>query len=136
MAPLNYLALKHLHITFAALSGGFFLVRGLWMLWDSPMLQRRWVKVVPHVVDTLLLASALSLVFWSGQYPFVQHWLTAKVLALLAYIMLGTVALKRGRTKSVRAFALLAALATFAYILAVAQTRQADVVLQALGLGR
>jgi uncharacterized membrane protein SirB2 len=130
---MNYLALKHFHITFAILSGSFFLLRGLWMLLDSPMLQRRWVKVVPHVVDTLLLASALGLVFWSGQYPFVQGWLTAKVLALVAYIVLGTIALKRGKTKGVRTFALLAALATFAYIMAVALTRRADVVLQALG---
>lgn len=131
---MNYLALKHIHITFALLSGSFFLLRGLWMLLDSPMLQRRWVKVVPHAVDTLLLASALGLVFWSGQYPFAQNWLTAKVLALLAYIVLGTVALKRGKTRGVRSFALLAALATFAYIVAVALTRRADVVLQALGL--
>lgn len=131
---MNYLALKHIHITFALLSGGFFLLRGLWMLLESPLLQRRWVKVVPHVVDTLLLASALGLVFWSGQYPFAQGWLTAKVLALLAYIVLGTIALKRGRTRGVRSFALLAALATFAYIVAVALTRRADVVLQALGL--
>lgn len=132
---MNYLAIKHLHITFAVLSGSFFLLRGLWMLADSPMLQRRWVKVTPHVVDTLLLASALVLVFWSGQYPFVQPWLTAKVLALVAYIVLGTMALKRGRTKGVRTFALLAALATFAYIVAVALTRQAAIALQALGLG-
>ena len=133
--PVNYLAIKHIHITFAALSGGFFLLRGLWMLLDSPMLQRRWVRIVPHVVDTLLLTSALALVFWSGQYPFVQNWLTAKVLALVAYIVLGTIALKRGRTKGMRTFALLAALATFAYIVAVALTRQVGVVFQALGLG-
>ena len=120
-----YLAVKHLHITFAAVSGSFFLLRGMWMLLDSPMLQQRWVRVVPHVVDTLLLTSALVLVFWSAQYPFVQTWLTAKVLALVAYIVLGTIALKRGKSKGVRSFALLAALATFAYIVAVAQTRQA-----------
>jgi uncharacterized membrane protein SirB2 len=131
----NYLALKHLHITFAALSGSFFLLRGVWMLQDSPLLQRRWVRIVPHVVDTLLLASALGLVFWSGQYPFVQNWLTAKVLALVAYIVLGTIALKRGKTKGIRTFALLAALATFAYIVAVALTRRADVLFQAAGLG-
>ena len=103
------------------------------MLLDSPLLQRRWVKVVPHVVDTLLLTSALGLVFWSGQYPFVQTWLTAKVLALLAYIVLGTIALKRGKTKGVRTFALLAALAVFTYIVAVALTRNAGVVGQMLG---
>ena len=128
-----YLAVKHLHIIFAAVSGSFFLLRGMWMLLDSPMLQQRWVRVVPHVVDTLLLTSALVLVFWSAQYPFVQTWLTAKVLALVAYIVLGTIALKRGKSKGVRSFALLAALATFAYIVAVAQTRQAGAVFQVLG---
>ena len=122
---MNYLAIKHLHITLAVLSGSFFVLRGLWMLLDSSMLQRRWVKVVPHVVDTLLLTSALVMVFWSGQYPFDQPWLTAKVLALVVYIGLGTIALKRGKTKAVRAWAWLAALATFAYIVAVALTRQA-----------
>ena len=132
---MNYLAIKHLHITFAVLSGSFFLLRGLWMLLDSPMLQRRWVKVVPHVVDTLLLTSALVLVFWSGQYPFVQAWLTAKVLALVVYIVLGTIALKRGKTKGVRSFALLAALATFAYIVAVALTRNAAPAWAFLGVG-
>lgn len=121
---MNYLFVKHLHITFAVISGSFFLLRGLWMLLDSSMLQRRWVKVVPHVVDTLLLATALVMVFWSGQYPFVQAWLTAKVIALIVYIGLGTMALKRGRTKALRVSALLAALAVFAYIVAVALTRQ------------
>ena len=122
---MNYLVIKHLHITLALLSGSFFLLRGIWMLGESPLLQRRWVKVVPHVVDTLLLTSALVLVFWSGQYPFEQPWLTAKVLALIVYIGLGTVALKRGKTLGVKTFAMFAALATFGYIVAVALTRQA-----------
>ena len=121
---MNYLLVKHLHITFAVISGSFFLLRGIWMLLDSGMLQRRWVKLVPHVVDTLLLTTALIMVFWSGQYPFVQSWLTAKLLALIAYIGLGTIALKRGKTKTVRTSALLAALAVFAYIVAVALSRQ------------
>ena len=121
---MNYLVVKYLHITFAVISGSFFLLRGIWMLLDSSMLQQRWVKVVPHVVDTLLLTTALVMVFWSGQYPFVQAWLTAKVVALIVYIGLGTMALKRGRTKAARVGALLAALAVFAYIVAVALTRQ------------
>ena len=131
---MNYLAVKHLHITFAVLSGSFFVLRGLWMLGDSSLLQRRWVKVLPHGIDTLLLASALVMVFWSGQYPFVQPWLTAKVLALGVYIVLGTLALKRGKTRGVRTFALLMALATFAYIVAVALTRRADIGLHLPGL--
>lgn len=122
---MNYLAIKYLHITSVVLSGSFFLLRGLWMLRESDLLQRRWVRVLPHIIDTLLLGSALVMVFWSRQYPFVQPWLTAKVLALLVYIGLGSVALKRGRTRAVRRWAFAAALATFAYIVAVALTRHA-----------
>ena len=121
---MTYLLVKHLHITCAVLSGSFFLLRGVWMLLESDALQRRWVKVVPHVVDTVLLTSALVMVFWSAQYPFVQPWLTAKVLALLAYIVLGTIALKHGQTKATRTAALVAALAVFAYIVLVALSRQ------------
>ena len=122
---MTYLLVKHLHITCAVLSGSFFLLRGVWMLLESDALQRRWVKVVPHVVDTVLLTTALTMVFWSAQYPFVQPWLTAKVLALLAYIVLGTIALKRGQTKATRTAALVAALAVFAYIVLVALSRKA-----------
>ncbi|WP_230412047.1 SirB2 family protein [Undibacterium hunanense] len=122
--PVSYLAIKHLHMTCAALSGSLFLLRGIWMLRSSAMLTRRWVKVLPHVIDTVLLASALTMVFWSGQYPFRQDWLTAKLLALILYIVLGSIALKRGKTPAIRAVALLAALLVFAYILSVALTRQ------------
>ena len=73
-------------------------------------------------MDTLLLASALTLAGLSGQYPFVQAWLTAKVLGLLVYIVLGVVAL-RGLTARVRLFAFGAALATFAWIVSVALSR-------------
>lgn len=121
---MSYLAVKHLHMMFAALSGMLFLLRGVLMLQDSALLQQRWAKLVPHVIDTVLLASALVMVFWSAQYPFVEGWLTAKVLALIAYILLGTIALKRGKTKQVRLAAFLAALAVFAYIVKVALTRQ------------
>lgn len=129
----TYFAIKHLHITFALLSGLFFLLRGVWMLLESSLLQRRWVRVLPHVVDTLLLASALVLVFWSGQYPFAQPWLTAKVLALIAYIVLGTLALKRGKTKLMRVNAFVAALSFFVYMLAVARTREPLIPFQVLG---
>jgi len=121
---MDYLAVKHLHMSCAALSGALFALRGVWMLQGSDMLQRRWVKIAPHLIDTLLLVSALVLVFWSGQYPFAQPWLGAKVVALALYIVLGAVALKRGRTARIRAGAFAAALTVFAYIVAVAITRQ------------
>lgn len=120
---MSYLAIKHLHMTCAALSGAFFFVRGIWMLRDSALLQRRWVRIAPHMVDTLLLASAVTLAVWSGQYPFAQAWLTAKLLALVVYILLGTIAIKRGKTKKIRALAFVGALATFGYIVMVAITR-------------
>lgn len=120
---MNYLAIKHLHMLCAGISISLFTVRGIWMLADSPMLTRRWVRIAPHVNDTLLLTAAITLAVWSHQYPFDMPWLTAKVLALLAYIGLGTVALKRGRSKPIRAGAFVLALLTFAYIVAVALTR-------------
>jgi uncharacterized membrane protein SirB2 len=120
---MNYLLLKHLHMSFAAMSGALFLLRGLWMLRESPRLRQRWVRIVPHVIDTVLLASAVALAIWSAQYPLAQPWLTAKVGALLLYIVLGSVALKRGRSKPVRAAAFIAAMATFAYIVAVALSK-------------
>ena len=121
---MEYLTLKHFHMSCAALSGSLFLVRGAWMLRDSPRLHDRWVRIAPHIVDTLLLASAIALAVWSGQYPGVQGWLTAKVAALIIYIVLGTIALKRGRTKMVRFLAFIGALAVFGYIVAVALTKQ------------
>ena len=125
---MDYFAIKHFHMSCAMLSGALFLLRGGWMLADSPKLQQRWVKIVPHVVDTLLLASALTLAWLSAQYPFAQGWLTAKVVALVVYVVLGTIALKRGKTKQTRTTALLAGLAVFGYIVAVAVTKNPFVV--------
>lgn len=120
---MNFLLLLRLHISMVTLSGGLFVLRGLWMLADSPRLQRRWVKVVPHLIDTVLLASGIGLALLIRQYPFADGWLTAKLVALVAYIVLGTIALKRGRTKAGRVTAWLLALATFAYIVAVARSQ-------------
>lgn len=122
---MDYLAIKHLHMGCAGLSIALFLLRGTWMLQGSAMLQRRWVRIAPHLVDTVLLGSAITLAIISHQYPFAQPWLGAKVVALVLYIVLGTIALKRGRTLRTRAIAFAAAIATFAYIVMVAVTRQA-----------
>lgn len=119
-----YFALKHLHLTAVALSFTLFALRAFWMLRESPQLQQRWVKIVPHIIDTVLLVSALSLAWMLQQYPFVDSWLTAKVLALLAYIGLGTVALKRGRTRKIRILALVGAVLSAAYIVSVALSHQ------------
>jgi uncharacterized membrane protein SirB2 len=118
----SYLALKALHVGCVITSYSLFLLRGVWMLRGSALLQRRWVKIVPHVVDTLLLTSAILLALTIRQYPFVSSWLTAKVIGLVIYIALGTIALKRGRTLTIRVWAWIAAQLVFFYIVAVAVT--------------
>lgn len=120
---MTYALIKLVHMSCAALSFGLFFLRGMWMLRAPQRLQQRWVRIAPHVVDTVLLGSAVTLAVLSRQYPGVQGWLSAKVVALLVYIMLGMVALKRGRTRGVRLIAWLAALTVFVYIVAVARTR-------------
>lgn len=121
---MDYYGLKHFHMTCAGLSGLLFLLRGGWMLRGSNMLQQKWVRIAPHLIDTLLLVSAILLAVWSRQYPGQQPWLTAKLLALAGYIVLGSVALKRGRTQGQRSAAFIGALALFAYIVAVAVTKR------------
>jgi uncharacterized membrane protein SirB2 len=123
MSPSTYLFAKSIHVGCVVVSLAGFGLRGLLMLAGSPRLSGRFLRVAPHIIDTLLLASALWLAWLLGQYPFVHAWLTAKVLGLLAYIGFGTVALRRGRTKAVRTAALLAATLAAAYVVAVALTR-------------
>jgi uncharacterized membrane protein SirB2 len=120
-----YLGVRALHAGSAVLSIAGFAARGALMLMESPILHKRFVRVAPHVVDTLLLASAAWLAWFLGQVPFVHAWITAKVVALLLYIVLGMFALRRGRTKRVRIVAFGGALAAAAYIVAVALTRDA-----------
>lgn len=120
-----YSFIRTLHIACAVASIAGFTLRGVLMLMESSWLQKRFVRIAPHVVDTLLLASAVWLAWFLGQVPFVHGWITAKIGALLAYIVLGTIALRRGKTKRVRAGAFAAALASVAYIVAVALTRDA-----------
>ena len=116
----TWIAIKMAHITFALVSISFFIVRAAWSVFESPILQKTWVKILPHVIDTLLLASALYLVVASSQYPFQQPWLTAKLLALIVYILLGTMAIKRGKSPLKRGLFALLAIAVFGYMLAVA----------------
>ncbi len=118
-----YLALKYLHVTCVILSGLGFLWRLRLMWLASPSLSHRLARVLPHIIDTLLLSSALLLAWLSGQYPFAADWLTAKFLALLAYIIFGSIALKRGRTRPIRGVFALLALLTYVYIVSVALQR-------------
>lgn len=121
---MDYSLLRLMHIGTVYVTLVLFVLRGFWMLLDSPRLKQRWVRIVPHVNDTLLLIAAIGLVVVAELNPLDQPWILAKIIGLLAYIGLGTVALKRGRTKPIRVTAFIAALGVFAYIVAVAVTKQ------------
>ena len=119
-----YLWLKNLHVTCALISFAGFLLRGWWMLRGSALLNHRVTRVLPHVNDSILLLAAIGLTVILGQYPLAQGWLTAKLTALVLYILLGSVALKRGGTKRIRGAAMLGAVISFGYILGVALTHR------------
>ena len=120
---MSYFILKYVHVGAVIVSFSLFFLRGLWMMAAPEKLAARWVRVVPHVIDTVLLVSAIALAAMTAQYPFVQPWLTAKVLALLVYILLGTVAIRPGRARRMRIVAWILALAVFGYMVAVARAR-------------
>ncbi|WP_250657462.1 SirB2 family protein [Alkalimarinus coralli] len=122
---MSYMILKHIHLTCIGLTFILFSVRGFWMLTNSDKLQMKWVKIAPHIIDTCLLLSAISLAVMLQISPFVHGWLMAKIIGLIVYIVLGTVALKRGKTKAVRTTAFVLALLTFGYIVNVALTKSA-----------
>lgn len=118
-----FTAVKVIHVSAVIITGSFFLLRGIWMLQGSNLLQHPFVRVAPHVNDTILFVSALTLAVIVGQYPFVSGWLTAKIIGLVVYILLGHVALRRGRNRTERGLAFVGALAVLGYIVAVARCR-------------
>lgn len=118
-----YLALKHFHITCVALSIAGFTLRGWWSITASPLLQARLTRVLPHLVDSCLLASAIALAWMAGFVPFVDGWLTAKILGLLVYIGLGALALRPTLPRSRRMLAFFGAVAVYSYIVSVAVTK-------------
>lgn len=114
---------KYIHVACVSLTFVLFFIRGVWMILDSDLLQHRWTRWIPPVIDTILLGSAGVLAFNIHQYPFVHAWLTAKVLALFVYIGLGLLALSYGRTRRIRIGAWVAAQLCFLYIVSVALTK-------------
>lgn len=117
------LILKHFHALCALLSITGFFVRGLWLLRDSPLFRAKLTRVLPHIIDSCLLASALGLLWLYQWNPFDQAWLSVKIIALLAYIGLGLCAFRLARSRAQQLLAWLTALATGLYILAVAITK-------------
>lgn len=118
-----YDSVKMMHQVLATISISGFLLRGVWMLRRSPLLTHPVTRSVPHVVDTVFLATGISLAIMLRQFPGSQPWLTAKTVGLVLYVVTGSMALKRGRSRRQRAIWFVLALLSFAYIVSVALTR-------------
>jgi uncharacterized membrane protein SirB2 len=118
----SYVALLGAHMLLAVSSPVLFSVRA-WRSIRGLEPARGWLRVTPHVVDSLLLLAGIGLALIIRQYPFVDGWLTAKLLALIAYIGAGHLAVRRARSLRGKLTAWLIALALVLYIFAVAITK-------------
>ena len=127
---MSYALLKMIHVSSVILSYSLFLLRGVWLIRDSTNLRQRWIKILPHIIDTVLLTSAVFLAMTIQQNPLQDSWLTAKVAGLLLYIALGMVAMRFGKTRRTKIIAWVAAQCVFIYIVLVAITKS-----PVLGLG-
>jgi len=120
---MSYEVLKLIHIASVIVSYALFFLRGVWLMRDSEKLRQRWVKILPHIVDTILLTSAIALAMTIQQNPLDHSWLTAKVAGLLLYIGLGMIAIRFGKTRRTKIMAWIAAQCVFIYIVLVALTK-------------
>lgn len=120
---MSYAVLKMIHVGSVIISFTLFFLRGIWLIQNSENLRQRWIKVLPHIVDTLLLASAIALAITVQQNPLEHAWLTAKVMGLFVYIGLGLIALRFGKTRKIKITAWAAAECVFVYIILVALTK-------------
>lgn len=116
-----YLAVKYTHVGSVILSFTLFLLRGALTFANVGWRNHPLLRIGPHVVDTVLLLSAVVLAWLLRQYPFVHSWLTVKVLALVVYIVLGSLALRRARTPQSRAVYFVLSILTFLFIVSVAR---------------
>lgn len=123
---MDYAASLATHLIIVAVSIGLFSLRCAFTMADLPLPQARWMRVLPHAVDTALLASGVWLMLLTRQFPFVHAWLSIKLLLVVAYIVLGHVALRRGSTLRTRMLAAVAALLAIGCVIlvAVAHDRQ------------
>ncbi len=112
--------IKEVHVTLAVLTAFLFCYRGVLMLNGSDRLHRKWLRIAPHVVDTFLLVTGLWMAVTIYSHFYYQPWLIVKIIAIVIYIVLGSIAIKRGRTRTIRALAFLGSLAVLIYIFTVA----------------
>ena len=115
-----YLQIKWVHIAAVIASGALFALRGIAVQFGASWAMAAPLRYLSYTIDTVLLTAAMMLVTIVHQYPFVQGWLNAKVCLLVVYVVLGTFALKRGRTPRMRLVCFVAALAVYGFIASVA----------------
>ena len=120
---MTYLLLKHTHVLLAGLTLTGFAVRGYWMMTGSDKLRQPVTRVLPHVVDTVFLLLGIAMLVLLSLNPFSQGWLVAKFAGLIAYILLGTLAIRRGSTLQIRIIAFVGALSVFAYVVGAALSK-------------
>jgi uncharacterized membrane protein SirB2 len=114
---------RTIHIAFAVLTIISFTLRGMWMLMDSPLLLSKPARIVPHIIDTLLLFSGIVLVINYTSYHHGYGWLLAKLAAIILYIVTGAIALKYGKTRMIRIIALIISYCLLVIIVSLALTR-------------
>ncbi|WP_106477805.1 SirB2 family protein [Phytohalomonas tamaricis] len=121
---MSYVLLKYLHISTVILSFALFALRAWWstVAGDAGVvrLQQQWVRILPHIIDTVLLASGITLMIMLRLLPTENPWLMAKLIGLVIYIAVGTIAIKRGRTQGMRSLAAIIAVLIFIYIVGTA----------------
>jgi uncharacterized membrane protein SirB2 len=116
-----YPQIKAVHIAAVMASGVLFLLRGAAVQLGASWAMAAPLRYLSYSIDTVLLTAALMLATILQQFPFVQGWLTAKVLLLVCYVVLGSYALKRGRSRAVRTSCWIAALLVYLYIVSIAR---------------
>lgn len=116
-----YPQIKWVHVAAVIASGVLFFVRGLGVNLGASWMMAAPLRYLSYTIDTVLLTAALMLATLLHQYPFVHAWLTVKVVLLAVYIGLGSFALKRGRTPTVRRACWAAAIAVYGFIISVAR---------------
>ena len=118
-----YVVAKHLHVTCVALSIVGFIARFVLASRGSALVRHSFARIAPHINDTLLLVAAISMLFIANIDPLSLAWLRAKIIGLVAYVALGMVALRHGRTPLMRGLAFALALLTFGFVVVVAITK-------------
>lgn len=124
-----YKLVLSLHLFTVSISISFFLLRAYWSFTEDVRLRQHWVRILPHVNDTVLLTAGISLTVIIQQYPVAQSWLTAKIIALIIYILLGMMVLRGSHNLKHKIIYLSLSISCFVYIIFVAITKSSTLLL-------